>query len=68
MDNFALLPNNDSAKTPKDVVAVALTSRVRSMLGLLEGAFPSVEAAVDDCQRHREEKYLPPALCGGQLK
>jgi hypothetical protein len=55
---FALLPDGDPSKTPEGVAEVALTPRVRSMLGLLEDAYPSVEAALDDYRRHREEKYL----------
>jgi hypothetical protein len=57
-DYFALLPNNDLAKAPQGVIEIALTPRVRSMLGLLEGAYPSAEAAQDDYRRHREAKYL----------
>ncbi|MDR2155877.1 MAG: DUF6364 family protein [Burkholderiaceae bacterium] len=57
-DYFALLPDNDLAKTPEGVVEVELTPRVRSMLGVLKGAFPSAQAAIDDYRRHREEKYL----------
>jgi hypothetical protein len=57
-DYFALLPDADLEKTPQGAVEVALTPRVRAMLGLLEGAFPSVEAALDDHRRHREVKYL----------
>jgi hypothetical protein len=57
-DYFALLPGNDLTKTPQGVVEVALTPRVRSMLGLLEGAYPSAEAAREDYRRHHEEKYL----------
>jgi hypothetical protein len=55
--DFALQPDDDPAATSKGVIEVAWTPRVRSMLGLLEGVFPSVEAAVDDYQRHLEEKY-----------
>jgi hypothetical protein len=57
-DYFALLPEGHPAQAPEGVIEVALTPRVRSMLGLLEGAYPNAEAARDDYRRHREEKYL----------
>jgi hypothetical protein len=57
-DYFALLPANDPAKTSEGAAEIALTPRVRSMLGLLEGAFPSTQAALEDYRRHREDKYL----------
>ncbi|MDR2000616.1 MAG: DUF6364 family protein [Zoogloeaceae bacterium] len=57
-DYFALLPSDDLAKTPQGVIEVTLTPRVRSMLGLLEGAYPNAEAARDDYRRYRETKYL----------
>jgi hypothetical protein len=52
---FALLPDSDSTKTQKGVAEIALTPRVRSLLGLLEGAYPRVEAAQDDYWQHREK-------------
>jgi hypothetical protein len=58
-DYFALLPGNDTVKTSGQKGGdVALTPRVRAMLGSLEGVSPSVEAALDDYRQYREEKYL----------
>ncbi|MDR0781119.1 MAG: DUF6364 family protein [Pseudomonadales bacterium] len=57
-DYFALLPDQDPAQPSKGVVEVPLTPRVRAMLGLLEGAYPSAEAAQEDYRRYQAKKYL----------